>query len=74
MSDKAHEYRRQAELCTRFAEQMSLRDDRAKMIEMARRWLTLAQEAEAEGSEGPSAAAAGTMLQQQQPQPEKPET
>jgi len=46
---KAAEYRRQAAACLEVAERMSLRDDRARMLEMAQHWLELAQRAEAEG-------------------------
>ena len=48
-TDKAAEYRRQAVLCLEVAERMSLRDDRARMIQMAQHWLELAQRAEAAG-------------------------
>ena len=45
--DKAAEYRRQAALCLEVAEQMSVRADRVRMMEMARQWLALAEEIEA---------------------------
>jgi len=45
---KAKEYRRQAAACLQVAERMSLRDDRALMLEMAKHWLELARTAEDE--------------------------
>jgi hypothetical protein len=45
--DKADEYRRQAASCVEVAKRMSLLEDRARMTEMAQRWLDLASEAEA---------------------------
>ena len=50
MSDretKAADFRRQAALCLEVAERMSLDDDRARVIDMAKRFLELALEAEA---------------------------
>jgi hypothetical protein len=50
MSDprqKASDFRRYAALCSKFAEQMSLRDNRDRMMEMAQRFLELAQKEEA---------------------------
>ena len=48
-NDKAAEYRRMAASCLEVAERMSLDADRARLLEMARQWLDLAREAEAEG-------------------------
>jgi hypothetical protein len=51
MSDrerKAAEYRRQAALCLEVAERMSLHEERVKLKDMARQWLALAEEMEAE--------------------------
>jgi hypothetical protein len=45
---RAAEYRRLAAECLEVAERMSLREDRARMMEMAQRWLDLAQKAEGE--------------------------
>ena len=45
---RAAEYRRLAAGCLEVAERMSLREDRARMMEMAQRWVDLAQKAEAE--------------------------
>jgi len=47
--DKSADFRRQAAACIEVAERVSLREDRARMMEMAQRWLELAQKAEAEG-------------------------
>jgi len=44
--DKAAEYRREAASCLEVAERMSLSADRARMMEMAQRWLDLAKKAE----------------------------
>jgi hypothetical protein len=44
---KAAEYRRQAAAGLEIAERMSIRHDRALMLEMAQLWLELAQKAEA---------------------------
>jgi hypothetical protein len=46
MSDAA-DYPRMAAQCIEAAERMSLRADRARLLEMAQRWLRLAQGAEA---------------------------
>lgn len=46
---RAEEYRRQAAACLEVAERMSLETDRARILEMARRWQELAQRAEDEG-------------------------
>jgi hypothetical protein len=46
--DKSAEFRRHAAACIEVAERMSLREDRTCMMEMAQRWLELAQKAEAE--------------------------
>jgi hypothetical protein len=45
---RAAEYRRQAAACLEVAERMSLRDDRALLLDMAQQWLELAMRAEAE--------------------------
>jgi len=65
--DKSADFRRQAAACVEIAERMSLREDRARILEMAQRWLALAQKAEAaaEAEHGQQPA-----LQQQQVQPE----
>jgi hypothetical protein len=46
---KAEEYRKQAAACLQVAERVSLLDERARMLEMARHWLELARKAEADG-------------------------
>ena len=46
---KAAEYRRMAASCLEVAESMSLKADRAQLLEMARHWLELARKVEAEG-------------------------
>jgi hypothetical protein len=51
--DKAAEYRRLAAACIEVAQRMSLKEDRSRMMDMAQRWLELAQEAERGG--GPPA-------------------
>ena len=43
---RADKYRRLAAECLEVAERMSLREDRARMMEMAHRWLELAVKAE----------------------------
>jgi hypothetical protein len=43
---KTEEYRRMAADCIEVAQRMSLKDDRDRMLEMAQRWLDLAQQAE----------------------------
>ena len=45
--DKSADFRRQAAACIEVAQRMSLREDRARMAEMAQRWLDLARQAEA---------------------------
>lgn len=50
MSDtvqKASDFRRYAALCSKFAETMSVRDNRDRMRDMAQRFLELAQKEEA---------------------------
>lgn len=47
-SAKAPEYRRQAEICFEMAKQMSLIEDRDRLLKMAEQWLGLARNAEAE--------------------------
>jgi len=42
----AEEYRKMAADCIEVAQRMSLKDDRARMMEMAQRWLDLARQAE----------------------------
>jgi hypothetical protein len=44
--DKSAEFRRQAAACIDVAQRMSLLEDRSRMMEMAQRWLELAQKAE----------------------------
>ncbi|HZP79728.1 MAG TPA: hypothetical protein VFB45_26580 [Pseudolabrys sp.] len=44
--DKAAEYRRQAAACLQVAERMSMDSDRRNMVDMAFRWLKLAEEAD----------------------------
>jgi hypothetical protein len=68
--DKSADFRRQAAACVDIAQRMSLREDRARILEMAQRWLELAQKAE-------SAEEAEAIAQRQQhgnqlppPQPE----
>jgi putative IMPACT (imprinted ancient) family translation regulator len=46
---KIEEYRKMAANCIEVAQRMSLKDDRARMMEMAQRWLDLAQQAETSG-------------------------
>ena len=46
---RAKEYRHQAAICLKWASRMSLEIDRARMTEMALRWLDLAKEAEERG-------------------------
>jgi hypothetical protein len=46
--DKAAEYRKMAADCLEVAQRMSFSTDRARMTQMARRWLDLAQQAEGE--------------------------
>lgn len=45
---RAAEYRKNAAECIAVAERMSAREDRARMTDMARGWLELARELEAE--------------------------
>jgi hypothetical protein len=45
---KATEYRREAASCLEVARRVSLRDDQARMLEMAERLFALAEDAEAE--------------------------
>lgn len=50
MSDpqqKAAEFRRHAAMCVAIAQRMSVRDNRDRMMEMAKRFLDLAQKADA---------------------------
>ena len=51
---KAAEYRRQAALCLDLAERISLDDDRARIMEMAKRFLDLAREEEGTAESGRS--------------------
>lgn len=46
---KASEYRRLAAECLQIANNMSLNTERARLMEMAQKWLELAQKAESEG-------------------------
>lgn len=48
-STKAARYRLEAKASIEVAERMTLREDRRQMMEMAQRWIEMAQEAEAEG-------------------------
>ena len=48
-NDKTEEYRKMAADCIEVAQRMSLKDDRVRMMEMAQRWLDLAQQAETPG-------------------------
>jgi hypothetical protein len=43
---RAKQYREQAAACLEWANKMSLQSDRARMMDMAARWLDLAKEAE----------------------------
>jgi hypothetical protein len=45
--DKSADFRRQAAACVEVAQRMSLHEDRLRMMEMAQRWLELAQKDEA---------------------------
>jgi hypothetical protein len=45
--DRAAQYRKEAAACLEVAEGVSVRADRARMMEMAQRWLELAQQVEA---------------------------
>ena len=45
---KASEYRRLAAECLQIANNMSLNAERARLMEMAQKWLELAQRAEAD--------------------------
>lgn len=45
---KASEYRRLAAECLQIANNMSLNAERARLMEMAQKWLDLAQKAEAD--------------------------
>ena len=45
---KASDFRRYAALCSKFAETMSVRDNRDRMKEMGQRFLELAQKEEAD--------------------------
>jgi hypothetical protein len=49
-NDKTEEYRKMAASCIEVAQRMSLKDDRVRMMEMAQRWLDLAQQAETPGN------------------------
>ena len=49
---EAAEYRRMAAQCLEVAERMSLRDDRARIMEMAQQLLDFAQKAEAKAQKG----------------------
>ena len=52
-NDKAEENRKMAADCIEVAQRMSLKDDRARMMEMAQRWLDLVQQAETLGGVTP---------------------
>ena len=47
-NDKAARYRKTAAECIDMAERISVLNDRARLLEMAQRWLDLAHQAEAE--------------------------
>ena len=49
---KASEYRRLAAECLQIANNMSLNVERARLMEMAQKWLELAQRAEADEQPG----------------------
>jgi hypothetical protein len=49
LNGTAEEYRKMAADCIEVAQRMSLKDDRTRMMEMAQRWLDLAQRAEIPG-------------------------
>jgi hypothetical protein len=51
---KAAEYRRQAAMCLEIAERISLDDDRARVMEMAKRFLDLAREEEGNTDDPPT--------------------
>jgi hypothetical protein len=48
--EKAAEFRRQAAICLDVAQRISLKEDRDKMMQVAKHWLELAKHAEAETS------------------------
>jgi len=48
-NDKTEEYRKMAASCIEVVQRMSLKDDGVRMMEMAQRWLDLAQQAETPG-------------------------
>jgi hypothetical protein len=48
--ERAAEFRRQAGICFEMAQRISLKEDKALMIELAEHWLEMAKHAEAEGS------------------------
>ena len=50
--ERAAQYRKEAEICMDFASQISLKSDRAKLVEMAAHWISLAEIAEAKAAEG----------------------
>jgi hypothetical protein len=50
---KAADYRRQAAMCLEVAKQVSLHDDRSRVLEMAKRFLDLAQEEEGKTDDAP---------------------
>jgi hypothetical protein len=67
---KSDDFRRQAAACLEVAQRMSLHEDRVRMMEMAQRWLDLAQQAEV----GEEAQASGQRQQRgNQPPPPQPE-
>jgi hypothetical protein len=49
---KAAECLREAAACIEVAERMSVQTDRARMVEMAQRWLDMAKDAEAKAKSG----------------------
>jgi hypothetical protein len=71
MGDAA-EFRRMAAQCKELAEQMSLRADRARLMEMALRWLSLAEMADRDDGASAIFGIPGRpiqVVQQQQQQP-----
>jgi hypothetical protein len=50
---KASEYRKLAAECLQIANNMSLNAERARLMEMAQKWLELAQKAEADADDHP---------------------
>jgi hypothetical protein len=53
--ERAEDYRKEAQTCMDLAAKMSLRTDRARMIEMAQHWIDLAERADAKAARGDDA-------------------